>query len=189
MAVLGAIARLSDSCWHCSLNPTWKPVMIHKGAWQPEAWQLPLLRGAGSALQACKPVHFRHKQQRSQQYRHATPHSCELMPDEAGSPREPPAGESASNQGLPDNQVCIRCDQSSELNTLTGALALSRAHPCCRTPSHSRASTQCSASAAARLRQAVSSCVSCECCPGVLLPAEEPAWGWSSITSTFSSVE
>ena len=93
MAVLGAIARLLDSCRHCSLNPTWEPVMIHKGAWQLEAWQLPLRRGADGALQACKPVHLRNKQQGSQEHCHATPHSCELMPDEAGSPRKPPAGE------------------------------------------------------------------------------------------------
>ena len=189
MAVLGAIARLLHSCRHCSLNLTWKPVMIHKGPWQLEARQLPLKRGADCALQACNPVHFRKKQQRSQQHCHATPHSCELMPDEADSPRKPPAGGSAIDEGLPDDQVCMRCDQSSKLKNLTGALALSQAHPCCRTLSHSRASAQCSASAAVRLRQAVSSCVSCECHPSVLLAVEEPAWGWSSSTSTFSSIE
>ena len=191
MAVLGITARLPDSCRHCSLNPTWKPVMIHEGAWELEAWQLSLLRGADSALQACKPVQFRNKQQRSQQHGHATPHSCELMPDEAGSPRKPPAGRPASNEGLFEirSAGAVISPAPTELTKLTGALALSWAHPCCRPLNHSRACAQCSVSAAARLRQAVSSCVSRGCHPGVLLPAEEPAWGWSSFTSIVSSVE
>ena len=134
MAVLGASARLPDSCRHCSLHPTWKPVVIHKGTWQLEAWQLPVLRGAGSALHACTPVHFRNKQQRSQQHCHATPHSCELMPDETGSPRKPPAGGSAAMKAcLTIRSACAAIQRTERLDwracTFTGAPLLSDPQP------------------------------------------------------------